>query len=106
LKPEWWGSPLAQEQKYRTKRNCDKRTIIIIIIIIIIIGSNNNNNRNNHADFDCKLTYRNKNKTLQYRPHFSVPRDKYVDCSILMTETVRCSETSVNIVQTTQHNIG
>jgi hypothetical protein len=78
----------------------------MIIIIRRLIGSNNNNNRNNHADFDCKWTYRNKNKTLQYKPHFSVSRDKYVDCRILMTETVRCSETSVNIAQTTQHNIG
>jgi hypothetical protein len=27
LKPEWWGSPLAQEQKYQgRKKTCDKRT--------------------------------------------------------------------------------
>jgi hypothetical protein len=26
LKPEWWGSPLAQEQKYQgRKKTCDKR---------------------------------------------------------------------------------
>jgi hypothetical protein len=26
LKPEWWGSPLAQEQKYQgIKKTCDKR---------------------------------------------------------------------------------
>jgi hypothetical protein len=32
LKPEWWGSPLAQEEKYQgRKKTCDK----------------NNNNTNN-----------------------------------------------------------
>jgi hypothetical protein len=26
LKPEWWGSPLAQEQKYQgRKKTCDKK---------------------------------------------------------------------------------
>jgi hypothetical protein len=26
LKPEWWGSPLAQEKKYQgRKKTCDKR---------------------------------------------------------------------------------
>jgi hypothetical protein len=26
LKPEWWGSPLAQEEKYQGRKNtCDKR---------------------------------------------------------------------------------
>jgi hypothetical protein len=24
MEPEWWGSPLAQEEKYQGK-NCDKR---------------------------------------------------------------------------------
>jgi hypothetical protein len=32
LKPEWWGSPLAQEEKYQEKPV--KREEIIIIIII------------------------------------------------------------------------
>jgi hypothetical protein len=33
LKPEWWGSPLAQGEKYQgRKKTCDK---------------NNNNNNNN-----------------------------------------------------------
>ena len=44
LKPEWWGSPLAQE-KYQEEKACDKRhtyRIIIIIIIIIIIMKCNN----------------------------------------------------------------
>jgi hypothetical protein len=35
LKPEWWGSPLVQEEKYQEKPM--KREEIIIIIIIIII---------------------------------------------------------------------
>jgi hypothetical protein len=27
LKPEWWGSPLAQEEKYQgRKKTCDKKT--------------------------------------------------------------------------------
>jgi hypothetical protein len=27
LKPEWWGSPLAQGEKYQgRKKTCDKRT--------------------------------------------------------------------------------
>jgi hypothetical protein len=35
LKPEWWGSPLAQEEKYQgRKKTCDKKY-------------NNNNNNNN-----------------------------------------------------------
>jgi hypothetical protein len=34
LKPEWWGSPLVQREKYWEK----KRVIRDIIIIIIIIG--------------------------------------------------------------------
>jgi hypothetical protein len=35
LKPEWWGSPLVQEEKYQEK-TCEKR-----------IRNNNNNNNNN-----------------------------------------------------------
>jgi hypothetical protein len=35
LKPEWWGSPLAQGEKYQgRKKTCDKK-------------HNNNNNNNN-----------------------------------------------------------
>jgi hypothetical protein len=34
LKPEWWGSPLVQEEKYQGKPV--KREEIIIIIIIVI----------------------------------------------------------------------
>jgi hypothetical protein len=34
LKPEWWGAPLVQEEKYQEKPV--KREEIIIIIIIII----------------------------------------------------------------------
>jgi hypothetical protein len=26
LKPEWWGSPLAQEKYQGRKKTCDKRT--------------------------------------------------------------------------------
>jgi hypothetical protein len=37
LKPERWGSPLAQEEKYQGQNICDKRTITMIIIIIIIL---------------------------------------------------------------------
>jgi hypothetical protein len=33
LKPEWWGSPLVQEERYQGKPV--KREIIIIIIIIM-----------------------------------------------------------------------
>jgi hypothetical protein len=36
LKPEWWGSPLVQEEKYQEK-SVEREEIIIIIIIIIII---------------------------------------------------------------------
>jgi hypothetical protein len=34
LKPEWWGSPLVQEEKYQEKTKPVIRKIIIIIIII------------------------------------------------------------------------
>jgi hypothetical protein len=38
LKPEWWGSPLVQEEKYQEKPvKREEEEIIIIIIIIIII---------------------------------------------------------------------
>jgi hypothetical protein len=36
LKPEWWGSPLVQEENYQEKHA--KREFLIIIIIIIIQG--------------------------------------------------------------------
>jgi hypothetical protein len=39
LKPEWWGSPLAQEEKYLgRKKTCDKNDDD---------DDNNNNNNNN-----------------------------------------------------------
>jgi hypothetical protein len=25
LKPEWWGSPMSEEEKYQGKETCDKR---------------------------------------------------------------------------------
>jgi hypothetical protein len=35
LKPEWWGSPLAQGEKYQgRKKTCDERTKITIMMII------------------------------------------------------------------------
>jgi hypothetical protein len=37
LKPEWWGSPLVQEEKYKEKPVKREEVIITIIIIIIII---------------------------------------------------------------------
>jgi hypothetical protein len=37
LKPEWWGSPLVQEEKYQEKPVKREKEIIIIIIIIIIV---------------------------------------------------------------------
>jgi hypothetical protein len=41
LKPEWWGSPFVQEEKYQEKpvKREEEEEIIIIIIIIIIIMS-------------------------------------------------------------------
>jgi hypothetical protein len=36
LKPEWWGSPLVQEEKYQEKPVKREEELIIIIIIIII----------------------------------------------------------------------
>jgi hypothetical protein len=37
LKPEWWGSPLVQEEKYQEKPVKREEEIIVKIIIIIII---------------------------------------------------------------------
>jgi hypothetical protein len=34
LKPEWWGSPLVQEEKYQEKPVKREEEIIIIIIIL------------------------------------------------------------------------
>jgi hypothetical protein len=41
LKPEWWGSPLVQEEKYQEKpvKGEQEIRIVIIIITIIIISS-------------------------------------------------------------------
>jgi hypothetical protein len=33
LKPEWWGAPLVQEEKYQGTGNCDKMMMIIIICL-------------------------------------------------------------------------
>jgi hypothetical protein len=33
LKPEWWGSPLALEEKYQGRKKTRDNKIIIIIII-------------------------------------------------------------------------
>jgi hypothetical protein len=40
LKPEWWGSPLVQDEKYQEKpvKREEEEEIIIIIIIIIIMS--------------------------------------------------------------------
>jgi hypothetical protein len=46
LKPEWWGSPLVQEEKYQ-KKTCEKRRIG---------NNNNNNNSNNIWDVKVKVT--------------------------------------------------
>jgi hypothetical protein len=41
LKPEWWGSPLVQEEKYQgRKKTCDK----------ITKNNNSNNNIINNGD--------------------------------------------------------
>jgi hypothetical protein len=37
LKPEWWGSPLVQEEKYQEKPVKREEEIIKIIIIILTI---------------------------------------------------------------------
>jgi hypothetical protein len=37
LKPEWWGSPLVQEEKYQEKEKPVIKEEIIIIIIIVNI---------------------------------------------------------------------
>jgi hypothetical protein len=35
LKPEWWGSPLAQEEKYQgRKKTCDKKLLLLLYRII------------------------------------------------------------------------
>jgi hypothetical protein len=39
LKPEWWGSPLAQEEKYQGRNKTWEMIIIIITIIIISVIS-------------------------------------------------------------------
>jgi len=37
MKPEWWGAPMVQDEKYQRKENLWYEFFIIIIIIIIII---------------------------------------------------------------------
>jgi hypothetical protein len=38
LKPEWWGLPLAQEEKCQgRKKTCDKRIMFMMMIIVIIM---------------------------------------------------------------------
>jgi hypothetical protein len=36
LKPEWWGSPLAQEEKYQGKEDLRTTTTIIIKFFIYL----------------------------------------------------------------------
>jgi hypothetical protein len=42
LKPERWGSPLVQEEKYQDEKSCERDNEIIIVMMmmmtIIIIG--------------------------------------------------------------------
>jgi hypothetical protein len=49
LKPEWWGSPLVQEEKYQEKPVKEEEEEIIIVIVITFcniftIASNNKKN--------------------------------------------------------------
>jgi hypothetical protein len=40
LKPEWWGSPLAQEEKYQgRKKTCNKGITVMQMMMMIIILS-------------------------------------------------------------------
>jgi hypothetical protein len=45
LKPERWGSPLVQEEKYRGEKDCDRRN-----------NNNNNNNNNNEISLIRRAT--------------------------------------------------
>jgi hypothetical protein len=46
LKPEWWSSPLAQEEKYQgRKKTCDKRE-----------QNNNNNSKNKYKDRELQYS--------------------------------------------------
>jgi hypothetical protein len=33
LKPEWWGSPLAQEKYQRRKKTCDKKLLLLLLLL-------------------------------------------------------------------------
>jgi hypothetical protein len=45
VKPEWWPSPLVQEEKYQREKACDKRQ-----------RNNNNNNNNGKYKSETDLT--------------------------------------------------
>jgi hypothetical protein len=42
LKPEWWGSPLAQEEKYQGRKN-------------LVTRDNNNNNNNKGLKYGLSI---------------------------------------------------
>jgi hypothetical protein len=60
LKPEWWGFPLVQEEKYHGKPLKREKDIIIIIIIIIIMT------------IICRCCVVQANKHLFYTPQILV----------------------------------
>jgi hypothetical protein len=37
LKPEWWGSPLVQEEKYQEKPVKTKVVVVVVAIVIVIV---------------------------------------------------------------------
>jgi hypothetical protein len=51
LKPEWWGSPLVQEEKYQEKPVKREEIIIIIIIILAYLNSTNSTLLSNRKFF-------------------------------------------------------
>jgi hypothetical protein len=37
LKPEWWGTPLVQREKYQVKGNCDMMMMMMMMMMMIVL---------------------------------------------------------------------
>jgi hypothetical protein len=37
LKPEWWGSPLVQEEKYQEKPVNREAEIVVAVTVVVVI---------------------------------------------------------------------
>jgi uncharacterized membrane protein len=37
LKPEWWGAPLDQEEKYVGKETCEWVMMMMMVVVVVVV---------------------------------------------------------------------